>query len=789
MMTANSNGTIDLDQLKRTLHELGYFEPIDPASASLIHHILHDLHQSTKQYEDLLGHYDDLNTRWQEHTENKAPEEPRPRIDLNWLDGLDLDINSIDTSLLIDGVDNGRGSTDSLLARVMEQTRHRLETLQEETARLRQDNERMGKERGVVEEDLRKAHLASQELSRLLQSKHAQQEGLQDEMVLLKQQQSKYANDTANLLPTLTALVKSTISMLPADFHTAYTARISASESLEGLAAILGDILGRLKREIEQVATSLSAAREERESLRRELEVAQETANKVQTFISGYQVQIAELTARIHQKDLEHGLQGDLSAQLQAMEGVNTMLREKVVALERVANAIVQEEGEQPGTLKMMIENLVSEITTELSFSSHLGQMVDKLNKRRTEQDAEVTKLVSRVRELEGRIQEAEGERALMKTRLDRTIAELGQRDGQMNSSHEVIRSLQEAIRAKENRIDELQRQAQELRRSVDQLQGSLKAIRKNEDIIKQHAASQDQELTGLRSSMTLVEMERARAVDRTAALEGEVRSLRATLQDKSAEASKYATELKFSVTAQEKATMEQRTAKDQVRELEEMVTAKRKEKDLLMTTYCKVIKDNERLHTDLKRLQDEFSANRAVDSQSESTIKAYQTKAQVQVLELEQLRKQLGEAESHSMELERKLEETSRSKKRSEEEVDERIREVGSLKSIISTLEQNKKDIAAQMARFGQQASDLRSHLRRVDVERSELQDKLRSLSGGGGTRGDESSHNNSGVLLGRINDLNGELDQTKNHIRMLDEKKTYWNINYSWNASDPQN
>lgn len=300
---------------------------------------------------------------------------------------------------------------------------------------------------------------------------------------------------------------------------------------------------------------------------------------------------------------------------------------------------------------------------------------------------------------------------------------------------------------------------------AMEQSQAAMANMRRNEEMIRQHVLSQDEEIKRSRTALARVEAERLKATQRCSEMEAELNMIKTAFKEKTDEAQRLHAELKYAINSQEKAQMDVKAASDHVKELEDMLASKRKEKDLLMTTYCRVIKDNERLHADLQKLHEDFTATKVGDAQSESTIKAFQTKLQAQAQELENCRVQLGQADGRIAELSSKLDETVRSKRRIEDELQEKSREIGHLKGVVASLERSKKDIAAQMARFGQQAADLRNHLRRIEDERADLQERLKNSSTGDSpvSRG----------LHGQLSNMSRELDQIKARLRTVEREK----------------
>lgn len=288
--------------------------------------------------------------------------------------------------------------------------------------------------------------------------------------------------------------------------------------------------------------------------------------------------------------------------------------------------------------------------------------------------------------------------------------------------------------------------------------------IRRNEEMIRQHVIAQDNEIRGLRSQYEQISLEKTRLTQRVSELESEILLVKGAFRDRTEENQRLSAELKTVLVAKEKAIMDLKTTSDHIVELEEALTAKRREKDMLMTTYCRVIKDNERLHGEFQKLHDEYASSRVGDVQSDSAMKAFQTKVQIQSQELDRLGLQITESEAKVVELEGKLEDVQKSKRRLEDEFKHKEREIKSLKSIISSLEQSKKDLAAQTARFGQQAADLRTHLRRIETEKTELQNKLKSSSL------DSPLIRN---IQAQLRETMMDLDRTQSHLRLVEREK----------------
>ena len=106
-------------------------------------------------------------------------------------------------------------------------------------------------------------------------------------------------------------------------------------------------------------------------------------------------------------------------------------------------------------TSQAVLESLSAELHTEVGFTTHLNQMVEKLNSRRNEQDTEIRKLHDKLRGFEETIVNLEAEKSQIKGQLDQANYELARKEGNMDTTQEVIKSLQNALEEKKTKIAE----------------------------------------------------------------------------------------------------------------------------------------------------------------------------------------------------------------------------------------------------------------------------------------------------------------------------------------------
>lgn len=278
-MMATATAAVDVEHLRRTLSELGYHELLVPEAAPLVHHILTDMKQATLQYTELLHHYDDLYARWQQESANRTV------LDTSQLSALD---SSMFESHNVD---------ESFMLQAVEQARARIETLAASVQSLQSEKE-------TLTAELRKSQTTAHEISQHLHAKHAQVDALQAELHAMATKQDLGASQQ------LLIAAKTAISLLPIELQSSFTAKLS--DSAETQLSTLNEVLIRLRKEMASQATALQEAWSQAERLKREYDGTEQAMAKMKAGVAQYQTQIADLNARLHQRDFEKSLQSDV---------------------------------------------------------------------------------------------------------------------------------------------------------------------------------------------------------------------------------------------------------------------------------------------------------------------------------------------------------------------------------------------------------------------------------------------------------------------------------------------
>lgn len=443
------------------------------------------------------------------------------------------------------------------------------------------------------------------------------------------------------------------------------------------------------------------------------------------------------------------------------------MLREKLQVLEQLRQGLASEPNAvTEGTVKALLESLNSELHTEIGFSTHLSQMIEKLNGRRSEQDREIFAMGQKLADSEARMSRLEVEKAEVRAQMDRLSAELAQRDRSLAAANDTAANLQQALQSKQRKIEEQKKYCVELKAALEQCQASMSGVRRNEEIIRKHVAAQDQEIRRLRGQYELSMREKSGLVQKGTELEAQVVSLKANLKERLEEGEKLKAEIRDGLQAREKLARELKGAKEGSRKLEEDVAARRREKELVMTNCCRLMEDNKRLHAETQRLSQICASSRSGDA----AVQALQGRVDQQNAELSGLRTQLAQAEGRLTEAEARLADALAQKERLQEELSSREDRLSTLKAEMVALEKSKRDITAQMSRFAQQANELKSHLRRVEAERVDLETRLRSEASSYGSPA-------AADMKRQLGQLSTNLERAQAQLRALERERDVLN------------
>ena len=274
-------GPVDVDHLRNTLLELGYHESFGTDCAPLLHHLLADYNQLTKQHLELLNAYEEL----QRNKVVEVAKDGKRSFDLAF-DGLELD--------------------GSFTTRSLEQARQNVNELKIQVTSLSEENKKLKEERNGISGELINSQKAANELSNLIHSKNSLLENLQNELAQLKKKVSD-----KSFVNQMSHLVHTAIGILPLQYQALFASKIN-DVSVEAMCELLTEVLLKIKKESEGQNRKFEEQRKRLERSLKENNASEESLAKLKAGLSQYQGQIVDLNSRIHQYEFNASLSADV---------------------------------------------------------------------------------------------------------------------------------------------------------------------------------------------------------------------------------------------------------------------------------------------------------------------------------------------------------------------------------------------------------------------------------------------------------------------------------------------
>lgn len=566
-----------------------------------------------------------------------------------------------------------------------------------------------------------------------------------------------------------------------------------------GLLDFLDMLSGSLK-ENQEYLTKVSLSKQEILKKReKELEEASKASLLLKQGNQAFQSQIANLTKVINQKEWEQSVHVDLSSQISILKETLSSLEERSERLDRIQNDLlntassVVSAGNVMATdalhinppsstatlqsLRVMLEAMSTQLHTDLSFGVHLTNVVEKLNIRRNESEAEIQRLQEALTVNVQRENELQSSILTTSLKMEAMQEKVAQVEREEKVLLGTIDALKDNIKVSLRNLDLFKKASTEAKQAKESYEAVIGGMKRNEEMIKGHVKGQDEEISRLRDALSSLSGDfnssgglsdgglstnnstntKVPTSPQLTQLIKDEASLSAKLKEKEAEL--------------ERAQRDIIEVREEAKAAKEILDGRKKERDLLMTTYCKVIKDNERLTFELEELRNAY--NPPATKEQEGTIRAFDQRLKIQSEEMEALRMRVARAESHARAEEAKSRLLKEQLHKWETEAFQREKELLGVKGKHSSLEQNKRDLAAQLQRFSQQAKELRDEVRRVEGERAMLERRLQSSEGQHPSSSTTSSSSSSSSSGNEVRLLTNELSKTKDRIANLLKEK----------------
>ncbi|OIR58046.1 MAG: uncharacterized protein A8A55_1169 [Amphiamblys sp. WSBS2006] len=450
---------------------------------------------------------------------------------------------------------------------------------------------------------------------------------------------------------------------------------------------------------------------------------------------------------------------GDLVAlQIKELRDTNTRLEEWG---RRVFEA--QRSGELGFDGQTAIFNtLRTEVETRSRLAKNFSNLIEKLQRRRAEQDEEMRRAWEQTKEFERQIasfeekkKEAEGELAALRDKekiKDRALKAQKADIEKLQSEAAVSRSKQAA----------LEKTNEKLEGSVSSAHELLEQTRINTETFETHIKAQDKEIIDLKkkldealSAKRKAHEEKIRAEEGYRRVCGELSDLRLEKE----EAEKHSNELFEKLSEVEDRSRESEEA---IAQMQREVKARRNEKDSVMVAYVKLVKDHERAQRELDGLKEKVSECLRQEKEYASNLEIVRAGEREEQEKLVLLKRELLEREKRTTKL-RDAISALKSENVAKHEEGRRLKgKLSDLQERLDVFARERKEDMGQLKSAATEIEGLKRKYTKLQKEKAALD--------GRAAAGSESREN---ALMRRIFEMNTEIERLGKRAEKLEHEK----------------
>eukprot|EP00917_Polyrhabdina_sp_WS-2016_P017388 GHVP01037553.1.p1 GENE.GHVP01037553.1~~GHVP01037553.1.p1 ORF type:complete len:773 (+),score=187.18 GHVP01037553.1:165-2483(+) len=371
---------------------------------------------------------------------------------------------------------------------------------------------------------------------------------------------------------------------------------------------------GEIKEMLQKVESVLEESKISEEEKQEKINKCKEQCKKLEEALENQKHESKE-----YELNLE--LKKTMKDQIDELKRTSLLLEER---LEEFITA--QREGKDSFEAETAIFNtLKNEMQTRTRVTKNFSSLIGKMQTRRTEQEKEISAAWDRIKALE--------KETLNNTRISRDSEQ------ELRTAKEKYASIVKTNKLQKNEIEawknnskdlteknkQINQDLYKLREVITTLQGQLEQSQLNNDTLESHVEKQDIEIKTLQTKSDKAITEKGRLAKEVEKLEDKNRKLQNDNNDLSI--------WKEDALKKEKESHSNKIENDEkLREMEEKLSEaenelfdKRKEKDSIMITYIRQLKENERLHNELVSQKEKEEDNKSTQKELMNKITTYE--------------------------------------------------------------------------------------------------------------------------------------------------------------------
>ncbi|KAJ3414954.1 hypothetical protein HDV05_005785 [Chytridiales sp. JEL 0842] len=431
-------------------------------------------------------------------------------------------------------------------------------------------------------------------------------------------------------------------------------------------------------------------------------------------------------------------LQGDLAATLHRQREVGEDAGEAIRLLEserdrlkaEAASMIEVKKGLE-AQIKATSEKLSErqdEIRQKEELLSQMESKIDSLDSERQRDNVQIRELKSAISDSESRIKSLEKELTQVKKAYS-VSTEKDSANRQILAELDSERDrLREEVDKQAERIAEFESTTGMLEKALAKAQEDLATTCEQLDRSNYNRNQQDRELHVLHQQLESLSSERDHYKMDLKHCQDDARNLSSDLAATTKENQILTNELSEVVSDRERLQMELSDKTQEVHYYEELVRVKEEEKEHLMSSYRKLIEQNERAELGLRMSAEENSNIRMESILREKKIIQLQKALDESVTEVTQLKIDLSAYEKQCNNMTRALSTSERNTKQMESEHVRLTREISAARELALTLDRSRENIQKELAALTVDNERLRKSLQKAEADRETLMDDIRA-------------------------------------------------------------
>ncbi|TPX46008.1 hypothetical protein SeMB42_g03840 [Synchytrium endobioticum] len=432
------------------------------------------------------------------------------------------------------------------------------------------------------------------------------------------------------------------------------------------------------------------------------------------------------LRARI---ELLRAKERSLESKIEELERANDLLHKEVQAASVDGTAAsAMQENQVPNEIEKDLISARAELADKVAEVERLSSRLADLEVDRERQSITMREVKSRLSETESRLERVQADMArAMHERDEQALRTNEQRRilAQVDKERDIF---QADMDAKAEKIVELQSVITRMKEDTRRIEADYLTLREHADALAQSLNEQDREIVSLQKQVEHLSSERDHYASEAQRNAEEARNVGSDLVALTKENQVLNGELSEAIADRDHLRAELGEFERQNQYLEEVARGREQEKDILMSSYRKLISDHEKLEGSVRAANEDGNNMRMEVIMRDKKSQQLQRQLDELSAEAAQVRIDLGSYEKQCSNLTRSLAAAERSIRHLEADKVRLQREVQAARDVALSVERTKDDLQRQATATIVEMERLNGTLRRLESEKEAYESQARA-------------------------------------------------------------